>query len=496
MASAAMNPSTQLQNRGVIDLSVDDSTPSPVDFLEQVLVDDEEMAAIEAALEAASARGASGDGFGRTDGPKNVRAGAERAAGGSKASESVAFQEPSVPQQQRKRRVVDRVDKVARARAKLSQSNSSFLASLDRLRRAAGRESIPRATAAHARDARGNSADEGSDCTCAPRTGAPGVQPEEKLDAQQHAVLDACLQGKNVFVTGMGGTGKTYLLRHIVAALKRMHGPHAVACCAPTGVAAILCGGQTLHSLAGCGVANTAQDFGKLWKDANKKRWRGLKVLVVDEISMVEPSFLDFLDTHVRLVRGAGEAAFGGLQVVLSGDFCQLAGITKGLSLRDVHLIPKGAELKEGNIPISRIGELAGAAFQTNCWRQLGLTYFVLDKVHRQSEEAFVRFLTQVRANALDNESTALLRSLARPLATEAAAAAGCEDVGQGVVATRLYARNRDVDRENRAKLSALSGPSMLYRAVDSVRSLFLHGAHAGGRGRCATHTHDARDRM
>ena len=100
----------------------------------------------------------------------------------------------------------------------------------------------------------------------------------EGLDYEQRKVLQACLEGRNVFYTGAGGTGKTFVLRRVVRELKKIHGERGVVCCAPTGVAAILCGGQTLHSFVGCGVVNTVADFDRLWKPLNKTRWRAIKV--------------------------------------------------------------------------------------------------------------------------------------------------------------------------------------------------------------------------
>ena len=100
-------------------------------------------------------------------------------------------------------------------------------------------------------------------CEKAPRTTGhlPNVEVKSEhlnhnenmasLDAAQQVVYKACLGGSNIFFSGMGGTGKTFLLKRIVSSLKEVHGAGAVACCAPTGVAAILCAGQTLHSLAG-----------------------------------------------------------------------------------------------------------------------------------------------------------------------------------------------------------------------------------------------------
>ena len=175
---------------------------------------------------------------------------------------------------------------------------------------------------------------------------------------------------------------------------------------------------------------------------------------------MLEPSFLDYLDHQVRQVRGILDQAMGGLQLVLCGDFCQLPGITKGLSLRNVALIPEGKEMKDENIPVGRIEELAGAAFQTNFWRDAKLRYFVLSRAHRQLDQAFVDFLSKVRSNQVDADCNQYLHSLARPLAPS------------DIVPTQLYARNREVDSENTSQLNRLQGPDHTFEARDEVSVL------------------------
>ena len=380
----------------------------------------------------------------------------------ARAPRAESLPQPRAPNQQKRKRAAggDRSAKLAKARATLHRVNSGFLHAVGRLRAQnkgpAGGQPAPvrEAECAERRAAPGRSA--GS----AGVSEADSLRLTDSLDAQQRVVLDACQAGANVFFSGMGGTGKTYLLKRIVAALKYKHGARAVACCAPTGVAAILCGGQTLHSLAGVGVANTLRDFGKMWKDVNRNRWRALKVLVMDEVSMLEPSFLDFLDQQVRQVRGVPDQVMGGLQVIMCGDFCQLPGITKGLSLGQVSLIPEGKEMKEENIPVGRIQELNGAAFQTNFWREAALRYFVLSRAHRQEDQAFVDFLTKVRSNQMDAECTQFMRSLARPLAPS------------DIVPTQLYARNREVDSENTCQLNRLQGPDYTFDARDEVSVL------------------------
>lgn len=148
------------------------------------------------------------------------------------------------------------------------------------------------------------------------------------LDPGQQAILELCLEGRNVFFSGMGGTGKSFLLRRIVETMRSPPANKSVAVTAPTGVAALICGGQTLHSFAGCGVPSTVADFGRCWSADKAECWRGLDVLIVDEVSMIEASFLDWLDATVRCIRGDESRPFGGIQLIFCGDFHQLHGFT------------------------------------------------------------------------------------------------------------------------------------------------------------------------
>ncbi len=109
----------------------------------------------------------------------------------------------------------------------------------------------------------------------------PAQAPLTPLSDEQARVIALCKEGANVFFTGAGGTGKTFLLRHLVESLTRTHGANTVAVVAPTGVAAILCGGQTLHSFAGCDVPTYSTNFAKCWR--NKREWCKLRVLIIDE---------------------------------------------------------------------------------------------------------------------------------------------------------------------------------------------------------------------
>lgn len=146
------------------------------------------------------------------------------------------------------------------------------------------------------------------------------------LDVKQQKAIDLAKEGKNVFITGAAGTGKSVVLRHIRNYLQQQERKQASSSSSPlssssslswvsvgpTGTIACALEGQTIHSLAGCGVPVTVTDFDKIWGDNDRKQaWRDLKVLLIDEISMISGEFLDNLSHVVCQVR-KNTAAFGG----------------------------------------------------------------------------------------------------------------------------------------------------------------------------------------
>ena len=116
--------------------------------------------------------------------------------------------------------------------------------------------------------------------------------------ARAAAAFDLALGGSNVFLTGGPGTGKSFTLRKIIDGLEEKNGSGSVLVWAPTGVAAILVGGQTINSKPGPGIPEGSSGFENMW--AHKKYWREVKTLVIDEISMVDAEFLDWIDAYVR----------------------------------------------------------------------------------------------------------------------------------------------------------------------------------------------------
>ena len=149
------------------------------------------------------------------------------------------------------------------------------------------------------------------------------------LSEEQQHVLNLVMEGgKSAFFTGSAGTGKSVLMREIISALRNKYKrePDRVAVTASTGLAACNVGGVTLHSFAGIGLGK--EDVPELVRKIKrnqkaKHRWMRTKVLIVDEVSMVDGELFDKLESIARQIRNNGRP-FGGIQLVITGDFFQL----------------------------------------------------------------------------------------------------------------------------------------------------------------------------
>jgi ATP-dependent DNA helicase PIF1 len=153
-----------------------------------------------------------------------------------------------------------------------------------------------------------------------------------ELNSQQRKAFDAIVGGKSIFLTGPGGTGKSFLLQNLYQHYNR-HTGKKIAITALTGCAALLLGShaKTLHSWAGIGLGKGDLDpiiRSIVMNGRKKKNWIKTDCLVIDEVSMMTPQLLELLDTVGRRVRKCREKPFGGLQIVLVGDFYQLPPVS------------------------------------------------------------------------------------------------------------------------------------------------------------------------
>lgn len=197
------------------------------------------------------------------------------------------------------------------------------------------------------------------------------------LTAEQRVVAQAALEGRlSIFFTGAAGTGKSHLLRYITERLP----PETSVVAASTGVAASHINGVTLHTFAGVGAARDAAPALIAKVTANAQliaSWRRVKVLIVDEISMVDGELFDKLEEIARVVRD-NDQPFGGIQLILCGDFLQLP-------------------------PVTKPGEKKVYAFQAKSWERCVTKSFCLRSIHRQREPEFVQLLNHIRRGLCDD---------------------------------------------------------------------------------------------
>lgn len=188
---------------------------------------------------------------------------------------------------------------------------------------------------------------------------------------------------KPLFITGKAGTGKTTFLRHIAETM----GTH-MAITAPTGVAAINAGGTTLHSMFQIPFGVASPDHPKVHRlPASKSAvLKALSLLVIDEVSMVRPDILDFVDFRLRTERGCREP-FGGVQVVMFGDLFQLPPVVK----------PEEQEA---------LGRFYAGEyfFYSRAILKAGMNVVELNKVFRQREADFIDILNRVRDYSVTDE--------------------------------------------------------------------------------------------
>jgi ATP-dependent DNA helicase PIF1 len=279
-------------------------------------------------------------------------------------------------------------------------------------------------------------------------------QEEVKLDKRQSLALQLIMDGKNVLLSGCGGTGKSVVLHHAKKALREA-GRDCVMT-APTGCAALNVDGQTLHSFFSCGVPNKVKDLDKMWAEPVKERLRQLHarrgVLFLDEVSMVQPELLDWLSAMMQGILQQPGKVFGGLQLVFSGDALQLGPIPGDMQLAGNQPVGPADGLKRDAIPL-KVTEFSAQFFQSETLRCGNFYPLELSRVYRQSDQDLVEALRKVRRGVVDADCIDLFgRQLARDIDSDSLL---LKD-GARIEPTRLFVRNADVDSINSRELARL----------------------------------------
>ena len=242
----------------------------------------------------------------------------------------------------------------------------------------------------------------------------------------QKEALDILKMGHSVYLTGEAGTGKTYVLNEYISWLRAHKIEPAVT--ASTGIAATHLNGSTIHSWSGIGIRDFLSKF-DLDKMEQKKglwqRFENARILIIDEISMLSGDFLDMCDAVCRHMK-RNDTSFGGMQVVLSGDFFQLP-------------------------PISKDAKRPLYAFESQSWSECAPVTCYLTEQHRQSDVAFASLLSSIRSGS-DGEE--VRKALARR---------GKISPPKDYELTRLFTHNVDVDALNEERLVRLKEKAQVF---------------------------------
>ncbi len=251
----------------------------------------------------------------------------------------------------------------------------------------------------------------------------------ESLSDEQKVPVQAALTGASLFLTGGAGTGKSHVLKEMIAQLQKKYAgrPGAVAVVAPTGIAAIPLEGTTIHAWAGLGPIK--KEAAAKFHSLKRKVWSQVHVLVIDEIGMVDDWLLNLLDRLGKEIRNKPLLPFGGVQVIFCGDFAQLP-------------------------PFDGV-----ACFKSHAWKaaiKKEHCYSLSYSYRQGGDQEFASMLESIRLGHIDQWIIDALMVQARG------------ENADGIEPTRLYTTRNDVGEENKQNLAALPGETYTFTARDA----------------------------
>ena len=260
------------------------------------------------------------------------------------------------------------------------------------------------------------------------------------LSVEQLCALQQFEDEDNLFITGEGGTGKTLLIKHLVASAKRNF--KKVQVCALTGCAALLlgCNARTIHSWSGIRLGKgEPSEIAEMVMSYYKARfaWLNTDILIVDEVSMMSKRIFDILDYVGKRVRKS-RLPFGGIQVVFVGDFFQLPPVVSKSDTEEDNTFCFESENWYNTFPMDN--------------------HIVLKTIFRQEDPLFRGILSNVRSGTMSSEHSGLLKTYVNR--------AFDADKHGGVVPTKLFPTKNKVDIINKKMFDALDGDSYSFEYV------------------------------
>lgn len=247
------------------------------------------------------------------------------------------------------------------------------------------------------------------------------------LTPKQQIAFDYMAKGYNVFITGPGGTGKSLLI-HIFK--MKFQNQKTIAMTSTTGISALLIGGTTLHSYLGIGLGSgTVEELSEriLKNPKAKQKWKRLDTLIIDEISMLPPDLFDKLDRIGQRIRygassllmpNSARKPFGGIQLILSGDFLQLPVVSNSDTF----------------------------CFEASSWASTVEKVVYLTEIVRQKDMNFQKALSEVRLGDIGKETRKLLKSrIGVELKND-----------MGIKPTKIFTTNMAVDKMNEEEIDNL----------------------------------------
>jgi len=286
------------------------------------------------------------------------------------------------------------------------------------------------------------------------------MDTRQELNSEQKRAVDLVINGSNLFLTGSAGTGKSFVLRYIVEALRALN--KQVVVTATTGIAAVTIGGLTIHSFAGFGIGDESKDELRRKVSGSKRFreiWQSVDVLIIDEISMLKPDYFEKLSIVAQAAR-QDTTPMGGVQLVLVGDFFQLPPVREKhrAAFSSSHISSSSSssssdEKKQDQTPIE-------FCFQTKLWQDVIHDVVELKQVFRQSDPGFVKCLQRIREGLISADDIRTLTSRLHANVEKS-----------GIKPTFLHSRTDEVNRINKEQLDSINQPPKDYHLIDGFHA-------------------------